>query len=821
MGMAGPGSPPEEDGKGGGLRFELWGLLSLAFGALCLLSLFFPASAGAVGYALDRALRLLLGQAAALVALTLAGLGGAMVFRRRGVLSRSRIAGLGLAVMVVAGLMHLRVAPGLELEAGLAGAYGGVLGGFSAWVLRQGFGEAGGVLVLAACGAVAAILITGLSLIAAASALVRRSARLGRLALRWIGRRPGRRPAPRMEEQVAAARPGPEEPGTEAGTLPGAPEPGRRQGRDRVSAGQRGALPRAGAGLGPGYAGAMPGTGVPGARPGPPAAGPGGGFEQISLDSRVLYQLPPLTLLARPVPRPPAARRDAAEKARMLEEILDSFGVRAKVVAISRGPVVTRFELQPAPGVKVSRIVSLASDIALGLAAPDVRIEAPIPGKAAVGVEVPNREVAVVWLREVLESEDFGSHPSRLAVALGKDIAGRAVVGDLEQMVHLLIAGATGSGKSVCLNCIIASLLFKASPEQVRLLLIDPKVVELSNFNGIPHLLAPVVTEPRQAASCLKWLVHEMERRYELFAAAGAKDIARFNRLVEGTATAGPGPTPAAPAPPGGEAAPQPAPDARQRAETGGLTGEGGSRSAAGQAPPDAALPPGPPPAACPLPYLVVVIDELADLMMVSPVEVEDAIHRLAQMARAAGIHLVVATQRPSVDVITGVIKANIPSRIAFAVSSQVDSRTILDTPGAERLLGRGDMLYLPAGSSKPLRVQGAYISDREVEDVVAFVKRQGRPAYLPELGVLAPEAAEERASRQDPLLGRAARVVLEQGQASVSLLQRKLRVGYARAARMLDELEERGYVGRYDGSRAREVRITREELRRAFGEEE
>jgi S-DNA-T family DNA segregation ATPase FtsK/SpoIIIE len=514
----------------------------------------------------------------------------------------------------------------------------------------------------------------------------------------------------------------------------------------------------------------------------------------MALDSSLLYQLPPLSLLSKLAPaRPLAARRDAAEKARLLEETLESFGVSAKVTAITRGPVVTRFELQPAPGVKVSRIVNLANDIALSLAAPDVRIEAPIPGKAAVGVEVPNREISLVALREVLEFPEFREHASRLVVALGKDIAGRPVFSSLDRMPHLLIAGAPGSGKSVCLNSIIFSILFKARPDEVKLLLVDPKVVELSAFNGIPHLLTPVVTDPKRAAGCLKWAVHEMERRYELFAAAGVRDIAKYNEhVLSGGRRAGP--------------------EAPATAAT-----------AAGTAPAATTAPAAPagdaPVAGVPMPFVVIVIDELADLMLVSPVDVEHVIHRLSQMARAAGIHLVVATQRPSVDVITGVIKANIPSRIAFAVSSQVDSRTILDLPGAEKLLGRGDMLFLPVGLSKPVRVQGAFVSDREVETVVDFLRRQGAPHYVEVVTAGDGDDAQEgRGHRADALLPEAARVILEYGQASVSLLQRRLRVGYARAARLVDELEERGFVSRYDGTRPREVRLTREEYRRHFG---
>jgi len=440
------------------------------------------------------------------------------------------------------------------------------------------------------------------------------------------------------------------------------------------------------------------------------------------------------------------------DNSRVLEEVLHNFGISCQVVNVSRGPVVTRYELVPAPGVKISRIVNLADDIALALAAKDVRIEAPIPGKSAVGIEVPNKQARVVGFREVIESDEYRNHQSPLKVALGVDISGHPVVADIMKMPHLLVAGATGSGKSVCVNSLIFSILFNATPEKVKLLLIDPKMVELSNFNGIPHLLAPVVTDSRAAASFLKWTVKEMETRYELFAARGVRDIAAYNALCS-------------------KKHPSPEDDLR------------------------------------PLPYIVVVIDELADLMMVSAHEVEEAIARLAQMARAAGIHLVIATQRPSVDVITGVIKANIPSRIAFAVSSQIDSRTILDCAGAERLLGKGDMLFAPIGLNKPLRVQGCFIADEEANRVIEHWKCQGKPEYLvPETVMDGSSEASETGASGDELFLDAARLVITTGMASASFLQRKLKIGYARAARLIDLLEEEGVIGGYEGPKPRQV---------------
>ncbi|GAW91547.1 FtsK/SpoIIIE family DNA translocase [Calderihabitans maritimus] len=474
------------------------------------------------------------------------------------------------------------------------------------------------------------------------------------------------------------------------------------------------------------------------------------------------YQLPSVSLLQRSA-RPKSSRlhKEINERVRRLEETLESFKVKAKVNQVSCGPAITRFEIQPAPGVKVSRIVSLADDIALSLAAPTVRIEAPIPGKAAVGIEVPNHEISLVHFREVVDTPEFYQASSKLTMALGKDIAGNPVIADLAKMPHLLIAGATGSGKSVCLNSLICSLLFKCTPAELKLLMIDPKMVELTTYNGIPHLISPVVTDAQKAAAALRWAVNEMEKRYELFAEASVKDIVRYNKLKA-------------------EEAP----------------GQEGQE----------------------LPYVVVLIDELADLMMVSPVEVEDAICRLAQMARAAGIHLVVATQRPSVDVITGLIKANIPSRIAFAVSSQTDSRTILDMGGAEKLLGSGDMLFFPVGAAKPIRVQGAYVSDKEVEEIVAFWKRQGQPEFQEIVVRSSGPSQETEKEEEDELFPQAVKIIVEHGQASISLLQRRLRIGYTRAARLIDMMEERGIVGAFEGSKPRAVLITEEEYEEMFG---
>jgi S-DNA-T family DNA segregation ATPase FtsK/SpoIIIE len=464
------------------------------------------------------------------------------------------------------------------------------------------------------------------------------------------------------------------------------------------------------------------------------------------------YRLPPPSVLGENGVGRVKTRVDPGETARALEQTLESFGVKVRVVHWEVGPVVTRFEVQPEPGVKVQKITSLTNDIALNLAAQSVRIEAPIPGKSAVGIELPNQKASLVHLRDILASEAFQKAAGPLTVAIGKDIAGHPVVADLTEMPHLLIAGATGSGKSVALNAMIASLLFKCTPRQVRFVMIDPKRVELTDYNEIPHLLTPVVTNPRQAASVLKDMLRVMEQRFELFAQAGARNIQSYNQLTDVE----------------------------------------------------------------PLYYIVIFIDELADLMMVAPADFEDIICRLAQMTRATGIHLLVATQRPSVDVITGLIKANIPSRLAFAVSSQVDSRTILDTTGAEKLLGRGDMLFLPIGASRAVRAQGAYVADDEIRAVVEWWRLQGAPVYDRQL-VEAQQSAPAADHADGERLIEAARLVVRSGYGSVSLLQRKMRIGYVTAARLIDELEARGIVGPVQGSNPREVLIGLDQLEQMF----
>jgi S-DNA-T family DNA segregation ATPase FtsK/SpoIIIE len=481
-------------------------------------------------------------------------------------------------------------------------------------------------------------------------------------------------------------------------------------------------------------------------------------FNNLKVDNKNLYSnfvLPPLDLLNDVEKKQTYDfRKEVIQNAKKIEETMRNFGIDSKIVEINRGPTITCYELEPAPGVKVSRIVNLSNDLALSLAASDIRIVAPIPGKSAVGIEVPNKVKDNVTLKEILQSEEYQTLDSNIPLSLGKDITGKTIISSIDKMPHLLIAGATGSGKSVCINTIIMSILFKAHPDDVKLLLIDPKVVELNIYNGIPHLLIPVVTDPKKAAIALNWAVTEMERRYKLFANNNVRDIKSYNLKFSNK------------------------PEEK-------------------------------------LPNIVIIIDELADLMMVAAKEIEDYICRLAQMARAAGMYLIIATQRPSVDVITGTIKANIPSRISFAVSSQIDSRTILDMSGAEKLLGKGDMLFSPSHLSKPVRVQGAFVSDEEVKRVVDFLKSQNTAEYDEEvISTIENEMkSNDLTNDVDVLLPDAISIVVEEGQASISMLQRRLKIGYARAARIIDQMEERGIVSGYEGSKPRKVLISKEEL--------
>lgn len=475
---------------------------------------------------------------------------------------------------------------------------------------------------------------------------------------------------------------------------------------------------------------------------------------QDSVNSYEDYKFPSINILKKREEKVNENEENEVRKnADILIKTLADFGIEAKVSQVSIGPSITQYEIQPAAGVKVSRIVSLSNDIALSLASSDLRMEAPIPGKSAIGIEIPNKNKVGVSLREIIQSDEFEKIETKIPIALGKDISGKPIIANVEKMPHLLIAGATGAGKSVCINTIIASIIYKSKPDEVKLLMIDPKMVELSVYNGIPHLLIPVVTEPKKAANALNWAVKEMNQRYKKFSETGVRDIKGYNKKVY---------------------------DVSEK-----------------------------------MPQIVIIIDELADLMMVSASEVEDYICRLAQMARAAGIHLIVATQRPSVDIITGTIKANIPSRISFAVSSQIDSRTILDGAGAEKLLGRGDMLFHPVGESKPIRLQGAFIDDDEVEAIVEFLIQDTNIKY--ESNIIEEIEKQENISQEsdvDDLFSKAVDLVLNEGQASISLLQRKLKVGYARAARIVDTMEEKGIVGGHEGSKPRKILVTKNDLK-------
>ncbi|HBX22496.1 MAG TPA: DNA translocase FtsK [Desulfotomaculum sp.] len=738
------------------IRCEIIGITLLALAALTLISVVNP-SVGLVGGLINRAVLTLAGEGRYFFPLLLAVLGFKMLYLKSKIKKNVNIYGAVIALIVALTLLHMPIPKDYILKAGMQGDGGGLIGGIIYYVLLNSFGSLGMYIVLSALMLVSVLLLTNQSV----AVLFRNMTRKATDALKKTAHtvdeflfitaveesedRPEivDRSQPTGDDRISVENSLNSPAKTTNKTSKEKksnviyyrpvihPEEERNTG-ELVENEQSKELTL------PFDAGDIPELIAP-----IDETGRGG-------------KLPPLSILTRPVRgKISKNNQDIADNIKRLEEILASFGIRVRVTKVSRGPVITRYEVQPPPGVKVSRIVSLADDIALGMAASDVRIEAPVPGKAVVGIEVPNREVATVYLRELVETVEFQQSPSFLTIALGKDVAGNPILDDLSRMPHLLIAGATGAGKSVCLNTLIAGILFKSTPDQVKFLIIDPKMVELATFNGIPHLVSPVVTDPRKSATSLRWAVKEMEYRYELFAGAEVRDLTRYNNLM--------------------------------RREGKVL-----------------------------LPQLVIIIDELADLMMVSPADVEDAICRLAQMARAAGIHLVVATQRPSVDIITGLIKANIPSRISFAVSSQIDSRTILDMGGAEKLLGRGDMLFYPVGATKPVRVQGAYLSDREVELLVNFWKKKAHPGYDENLEQEV-AAAEDEPEYDDKLLARALQIFVQTGHGSISLLQRRLHIGYARAARLMDIMERRGYVSGHEGSKPRTVLINSEEYQQKF----
>lgn len=734
------------------LKYEIIGVTLIAVGVLGLLSIMLPSS-GLVSVFIDRVLKGIAGEGRFLFPALLVMIGARLVLKRRITTTVSeRMYGALLFFILILTFCHLIIPVDDSFKAGLSGDGGGLIGALFSYILRKSFGIIGTYIILIAAGIIALLLMTNLSL-----ATMTKNFSSGLLSgVKGSLQGLDNFFFTKVEEDEK------EDPDATPVIIDNTEEPFANGGPEARQKGQDG-----------------------NEQSGPMISDYNVNKEIINLDklettpadeakedeelearfnkdftrNQSAYQLPPLTILSRPLKAKNIRfNKDINENIRILEETLESFGVKAKVIQVSRGPAITRYEIQPPAGVKVSRIVSLADDIALSMAAPDVRIEAPIPGKAAVGIEVPNKEISMVHIRDLLETQEFGQAKSKLTVVFGKDIAGNPIVGDLAKMPHLLIAGATGSGKSVCLNTLIASILFKATPDEVKFLMIDPKMVELATYNGIPHLASPVVTDPRKAATSLRWAAREMERRYALFAAAGVRDITRYNNMISAKDTE----------------------DAQ------------------------------------PLPFMVVIIDELADLMIIAPADVEDAICRLAQMARAAGIHLVVATQRPSVDVITGLIKANIPSRVSFAVSSQIDSRTILDMGGAEKLLGKGDMLFFPVGASKPVRVQGAFLSDREVDDLVRYLKKQAEPVYDDK--ILIENTPEEPTQEvEDELLAQAVLILIESGHASISMLQRRLHIGYARAARLIDIMEKRGIVGGYEGSKPRAILMSLEQYQQVF----
>ncbi len=699
----------------------------VAIGLVLLLSLTVPDS-GVIGGALRDGLRLLFGNGAYLLPVMLWLAAGALVFGY-GRLSLPEVIGGGLLLYAV--LLGWMAQPesksGNWFHPGALKATGGYLGAVIGFLFQMALGEAKKV-ALGALAVLGLLMMFNLPLISVLRGLWRvlwtgwRGAAVTTQAVAnattatvqkassVLKRKPERHPA----------RPLPHPQAGEAATA-ASREPDRRA--EAPSAGERAPAVR---------------EPRPATVPAPPPASEGN------------YTLPPLSLLREPAPPPKRTQAELKEKIEVLERTLEDFGIGANVVEVAHGPTVTRYEIQLDPGIKVSKVVNLADNLAMALAAIAVRVEAPIPGKSAIGVEVPNDRPQIVTLREVIEREEFWSSPSLLTVALGKDVAGTPKYTDLGRLPHLLIGGATNSGKSMCLLSMIACLLFRTTPREVRLVLIDPKRVELSLFDGIPHLLCPVVRDVKQAAGALRAILAEMDRRYDLFANTGVRNIQGYNER---------------------------APESER------------------------------------LPYIVVIIDELADLMMQAAAEIETSICRLAQLARATGIHLVVATQRPSVDVITGTIKANIASRIAFAVSSQVDSRTILDMNGAERLLGRGDMLFLPIDAAKPTRIQGCYISEAEIEALVDFWRAQESPVYLLQPSDFEPESPfYDDDEEEDELYPAAVRLVVAHGQASTSMLQRRFKIGYGRAARLLDLMERRGIVGPLDGAKPRQVLVTREE---------
>jgi len=719
------------------LKFEIYGLAVITLAILALASLISPLT-GALGQALKQGLVLIAGKGGYFVPFLMFLLGLKIIREKNQVCLNARFFGFSLLFLTALIFLHLPYPPEKTFLFGQEGKGGGLLGAAGFYVLQKGFGLAGSRIILGALGFISFLLMAGMSTGQLGqdifSRLVSVWHRGGNFLSNFLFEEV-------IEEEIREKSPeNKKDPLVAFGVRSVFSKNSPAGERELKSAsGEKQFLP----------SNLRQNPGAKGVRQ-----------TACALANGQPYRLPAPEILTSVVQAKSnaALEKEISEKTRVLEETLNNFGITIKVNRVSVGPTVTRYEFQPPPGVKVSRIVGLADDIALAMAASRVRIEAPIPGKAAVGIEIPNREISSVYLRELIETKEFAGSTSRLTVILGRDIAGAPVITDLSKMPHLLIAGATGAGKSVCINTLISSILFKATPEEVKFLLIDPKVVELTIYGDIPHLISPVVTNVKKTAGALHWAVKEMEHRYELFAACGAKDITGYNEIMRKL----------------------------------------------------------PPENQC-LPFIVVIIDELADLMMIAPNEVEDAICRLAQMARAAGIHLVLATQRPSVDVITGLIKANIPSRISFAVTSQMDSRTILDMGGAEKLVGKGDMLFLPIGVSKPVRLQGAFLTDKDITTLTNFIKDQMSPVFNEEVTQVQPESKDNNEKQDDELFSQAVNVLLENGNASVSLLQRRLRIGYARAARLIDLMEDKGIVSTYEGNKPRSILVNKEQFNQKY----
>lgn len=756
-----------------GLKYEILGVVLIALGVLFVVGLL-SRSTGLVSDFAVRILKIIAGEGCYFIPILLIMAGVRLMSRRSQTMFSPRMYGLLLVYLAALTFFHLIIPLEDSFKAGLAGDGGGLLGALSSFLLRKAFGLSGTYIVLVAAGLISLLLLTNLSLLSLSQLSLNK--------IKEVFRKGSRRVVDylfvEVEEEIADDN----KQTVPVSVMPVIIDQGERVTMQEPSivaeqnSAKQGRAERQGQNKKGSDAAKnvtdMPETTVDGTDGQPDL------IFDFAPENSSCYRLPPLSILNRPSKlKNTRLSKDINENIHKLEETLGSFGIKAKVIQVSRGPAITRYEIQPPSGIKVSRIVGLADDIALSMAAPGVRIEAPIPGKAAVGIEIPNKETSMVNLRDLLETQEFIQGDSKLTISLGKDIAGNPVVADLAKMPHMLIAGATGSGKSVCINTLIVSILFKATPDEVKFLMIDPKMVELAMYNGIPHLVSPVVIDPKKAATSLRWAVKEMEHRYELFAAAGVRDITRYNQLFKKK-------------------------DQEQNLDLSLDQDLEQERRQDNKQ--------------LPLPLIVVIIDELSDLMMVAPADVEDAVCRLAQMARAAGIHLLVATQRPSVDVITGLIKANIPSRISFAVSSQIDSRTILDMSGAEKLLGKGDMLFFPVGAAKPLRVQGAFLSDQEVEALVDYLKKQAEPVY--DKQILRDEPAKEDVHEiEDELLPQAVQILIESGHASISLLQRRLRIGYARAARLIDVMEKKRIVGGYEGSKPRAILMTLEQFNQAF----